>query len=284
MEKVEIVADTISGLPKEVAQEYGITLLPYYVCFKGKSIKEGEGFNRGEFFHKLREDKGDYPTTSHPTLQDVIDAYRSLSKRTSRIVHLTPPANLTKTYDMAHKAKEEFPNLRIEIIDTQVAMGHLGFLVMEAAKVARGGGDIRDILLRIAEVNPRCDFALIMDTLKYLERGGRIGKARALLGTLLSIKPIIGLRGGVVEAVGKVRTHQQGLEWIVNRIRPYIEKFKASKIEAIVEDIDNREWSQRALERLNKEFHIEKIWQGEANLIVGTHVGPGGWAVSWYVK
>lgn len=123
-----------------------------------------------------------------------------------------------------------------------------------------------------------------MDTLKYLERGGRIGRARALLGTLLSIKPVIGLRGGVVEPLGKVRTHQQGLNWIVNQIRAHMEKFKSTRIQAIVEDVDNQEWSQRASERITKEFNVEKLWQGQANLIVGTHVGPGGWTVSWYVK
>lgn len=141
------------------------------------------------------------------------------------------------------------------MIDTGVAIGSLGFLAMEAAKVANEGGGVEAIIRRVGEAKPKRDSAIVFETLKYLARGGRIGKAKALLGTVLSIKPIIGFKDGITVPLGKVRTHEQGLEWIANKIRSDLERLKGDRVHLIIEDIDN------------KEFNVEKIFKTELSVM-----------------
>lgn len=283
MAKVKILVDSLSGLSPSMAQELGIELISYYCSYGGKSYKDGLGFDRAQFYTMLRTIKGEYPTTSHPSLHDLTEAYWSACKEAESVIHLVVSSQWTKTYELALKAKSEFPKKRIEVVDTEMAIGSLCFLALEAVKAAEERGSIEAVLRRVAEVKPRVNSAVVFETLKYLARGGRIGKAQALLGSVLSIRPIIGFKDGIAIPLAKVMTQKQGLDWIVAKIRADIKRLGGEKIQLIIEDIDNREWANRAKERLGKEFLVDKLYENTASVVIGTHVGPGSWGVSWFV-
>ncbi len=284
MKRVAVLVDSVCGLSPQLAAGLGIRIIPYYCNFKGTSFKEGASFDRLQFYKNLRTVPSDeYPTTSGPTFQDLIDAYALAAQEADELVHLTLSSHWTKTYELAHKVKAEFSKIRIEVVDSQVAVGSLGFLAIESAKVTSEGGSIEQILERIEEVKPRRDTVVVFETLKYLARGGRIGKAKALVGTILSIKPILGIKDGMAVPLAKVTTNQQGLNWIVAKIRSAVEKLKGERIEVIIEDIDNQKWTTRAKERLCQEFTVDRLYESAASVIIGTHVGPGSWGVSWFI-
>ena len=281
MGKVKVITGSETGISPELAKRFNIELVPYYVSYDHRTYTEGVNLDREDFYRWLSQST-ELPTTSHPTRNDIIAAFKRAGTETDSIICVTISSKHSMPFELANKAKEEFHDLRIEVVDSGKATAGHGLVALEAARLAGQGADIAQILSKMEELKERVNEVLVLNTLKNLAKGGRIHRAKALVGSILSIKPIITYRDGFTAPVGKVRTHPQALEFIVSKIKADLERYGSPGIRCIIEDADNREWANQVKERITKEFEPEEVWQVGMSPISAVHIGPGAWGVAYY--
>ncbi len=266
---VKIVTDSVADLPSQVAKELGITVVPLYVHFGTESYRNGIDLTTEEFYDKLVSSKT-LPTTSVPSIGNFVDAYDKLAKGTDEIVAIILSSKLSATYEAASQAVGLMKRkCRVEVIDSQWAAMAQGFIVIAAAKAAKGGASL-DEVVNVARSNiPRVDFLAAFDTLEYLRKGGRIGRAQAFLGSVLKINPLITLKDGVVEPAGRTRSRAKAIEHLYDFAMSY------SHIEEIaVEDTATPDEAEALVERLGSKFPKERIYRSKMTPVIGTHTGP----------
>ena len=281
--KVAVVTGSISSLTRELAERFGITVIPYYLIYDDKIYPEDFSFDRSAYYKMLRKMKG-IPKTSHPNLTDIIEALRSASRTANSIFYLTVPSHLTGTADRILQVKKELPDLEIEFYEGGVGIGRLALLAMEAARAAQEGKTLKEVKAHVEQCNKNSGFFGVLNTLEYLARGGRIGRARALLSSVLSVKPVLTYENGTVIPATKALTHRQALEWIVRRIRSHMETTGMNAIKCFIEDADNRPWSDQVKERVMQEFNPKELHQATLSPVAGTHLGPGAWTISYLLE
>ncbi len=218
---VKIVTDSTSDLPRALAEELGITVVPLSVQFGAEVFVDRVTMSPDEFFERLTLGE-DYPTTSQPSVGDFVEAYERLGADADGIVSIHVSDKVSGTLNSARLASEQAQvSCPIEVLDTySVSMG-VTMVAIEAARAASAGGDIGHVTGVAADAITRCQVFALLDTLEYLEKGGRIGKAQALLGTLLRVKPMIILREGVVHELAKERTRRKGIARLERTAREF---------------------------------------------------------------
>lgn len=262
-----VVTDSVADLPAEVAGELGILVVPLGVHFGQES---GEGLDPDAFYERLiRSDP--LPTTSAPTPETYAAAYREATNAGEDVFVVTLSSRLSATYEVALKAKELVTtDRRIEVFDSRMATLAQGFVVIEAAKAARGGADLKEVAARAQSTRPRVGFVAAFDTLEYLRRGGRIGAAKALLGSLLNVQPLVTMRDGVVAPYGRARSRKQA----ISRLVEYARAFRAVDALAIEHTACPADADDLRL-RLRELFPQTVIYESRATPVIGTHTGPG---------
>lgn len=272
MSEIRIVTDSTADLPKELVERYGITVVPLKVIFNEEEpLKDGVDIATEQFYHRQVEKK-EYSRTSQPAPAEFYRVYSGIAASGANLISIHLSSTLSGTCQSARMAKEMLPDADIDVIDSKSASMGLGLLVLEAARAAAGGKTKKEILELIAKMIPETKLYFIIDTLEYLARGGRIGKAQALLGAILSIKPLLYLNDGVVEPVEKARGKSRAIE----RLAQIVEE-KAGRqrvLCSIVHGLDEAGMKQlyhRLIPRLNcKEPVLSTL-----GAVIGTHVGPG---------
>ncbi len=208
---VKIITDTTACLSKDIAEKYDIPVIPQIINFGDDSYYEGINIDIDTFMARLRK-SSELPKTAAPPPELFIEEFQRLVPMGEPIICIHPSADVSGTVRSAIVAARDFPEADIRIIDTRLIAGPLGTLVQLAAEWAESGIDADTIVTRINELSGRCKIYFLVSTLEYLARGGRIGGAAALLGSVLQVKPILCLRDGHVEAYEKERTHKRALE------------------------------------------------------------------------
>ena len=196
MPNVAIVTDSVADLPPQVAEEFGITVVPLVVRFGTDLYRDGLDLSPDQFYDRLRSSKA-LPATSVPPPVAFADAYDKLAERTNEIVVIGLTSKLSATYQVALQAIGLMKKrCRVEVLDSQWAIMAEGFIAIAAAKAAQAGASLDEVLDVARHTVHRVDMCAAFDTLEYLERGGRIGKVQAFLGSLLKINPDIGMKDG----------------------------------------------------------------------------------------
>jgi len=272
---VKIVTDSLSDITSDIAQGLGITVVPLTVSFGKESFLDRVTMNTDEFYYRLTHDPI-WPTTTQPPPGDFINVYNKLAEETDEILVITLSTKLSGTYQSALNAKSLVEKkCRIELIDSQtVAMG-LGLIVIAAAKAAQAGANLDEVADLVRRAMPRSHLIAYFDTLKYLAKGGRIGKAQGLLGAMLSIKPILTVKDGEMSPVTKLRSRAAGMDYLYNSAAsfPHIE-------ELAVEYCTTPDDADKLVERLSSLFPKERIYRSTLSPVVGTYAGPGAMAVT----
>jgi len=266
---VKIVTDSVSDIPPKVAKELGITIVPLHVRFGTEVYRDGVDLTADQFFDRLQHSKT-LPMTSVPSPGDYADVYNKLAEETDEILVITLTSKLSGTNDVAKQSigltKKK---CRIEVIDSQLAVMGQGLIVITAARAARAGANFDEVLDIVNHNIPRVDFRAAFDTLKYLERGGRIGKAQAFLGSILKINPIIGMKDGLVIPRGKERSRDKAIEHLFNFAMSY------SYIEEMaIEYATAADEAETLVDRLSSKFPKERIYLSRTGPVIGTHTGP----------
>ena len=268
--KIAIVTDSTADLTSQMVEEMGVTIVPLRVIFGNEAYREGVDITTEEFYERLVRSR-QLPTTSAPSVGDFQEAYERLLKEVDSIVSIHIGAKLSATVQAAQTARQSLAKPeRIEIVDSQAVSVVTGFVVMEAAEAARAGAKLAEVKAAAESAVQRTDVRFMLDTLEYVRRGGRIGRARAYLGTLLRVKPILTLREGEVYPEERVRTRVRGLErmiqWAVRH-----QKVKR----AVVAHATTLDEAESIRERLAMAFPNVKVHVVRFGPVIGTHGGPG---------
>ncbi len=279
---IAVLSDSTGSLTKDMADKYGIILVPYYVIYSGLSYKEDFGFDYIDYYQNIMT-KDELPTTSQPSTEDFAKIYEEVLKTHDSIIHFTISNKLSKGYGNAKKVSERFGKDKIYIYDSLTVLGKQTLLAMDAVKRRDQGEGMQEIIDGVKSEEKYIDIFAVFDTLKYLAKGGRIGKAQAFIGGLLSVKPVLTTRDGETNPICKVRTHAQGLNWIIDKIKTDIEDTGRKKVFAIIEDALNDEWADKAEERLRDEFDIVELLRLRMSVVTGTHIGPKAWDIAYHL-
>ena len=209
---VKIVTDSTSDLPPEVAKELGITVVPAYVHFGSQSFRDGVDITPEQIYERMLSGPV-HPTTSSPAPGDFTDVYNRLSGETDEIVCLTVTSKQSAIYEAAMTGKQSFKGKsRVEVIDSQSVTMGLGLIAMLAAREARSGKTIDDVLAAVRSAIPRTHGMATLDTIKYVVKGGRLGRGSGLLGSLVKVKPLLEIKDGWIRLSGVTRTRSVGME------------------------------------------------------------------------
>lgn len=267
---VRIVTDSVADIPPEVAGELGIAVVPLLVRFGDKVYRDGIDLTADEFYRKLAT-SDILPVTSVPPPADFAETYDRLAEDADEILVVTVTSRLSGTYNVAVQSVGLMKRqCRVEVVDSRQATMAQGFLAIVAARAARGGASLDEVAQLVRRNIPRVEFRAAFDTLEYLRRGGRIGRAQALLGSVLGIKPIIKLKNGVVEPAAKARSKAKAIE--------YLSRFAGSFShieEMAVEDTCAPDEAEVLLGRIDPIFPRERIYRSGMTPVIGTHTGPG---------
>jgi len=267
---VRIVTDSVSDLPSAVVKELGITVIPLNVRFGTEVYRDGIDMTTEQFYHRLVHNET-FPVTSVPTPGSFAEAYDKLAEETDEILVIALSSKLSATYEVARQSVGLMKKkCRVEVVDSQWAVMAQGFIVMAAARAAQAGASLAEILDLTHRNMKRVDFRAAFDTLEFLRRGGRIGAAQALLGSMLRVNPIITLKDGVVEPAGRTRSRAKAIDHLYNFAMSF-----AHIEEMAVEDAACPDDAELLVERLNSLFPKERIYRSKMTPVIGTHTGPG---------
>ena len=286
MKKVGIVTDSTACIPKDLVAEYDIGIVPLMIVFEGKSYRDGIDMSPGEVYRimRLREN---LPTTSTPSAGDFLDAYRQLSEQVDGILCITLTSLQSQIHDTAlvakEAAKEDLPNTVIEVIDSRAVGGALGLIVLEAARAASQGADLPQVMQVVHNMMPRVNFIAMLDTLYYLARTGRTGRAAAWAGTRLKIKPIVehSTATGVTMPVARPRTKAKAVKLLIDIMS---ERVGNSPVHVIAHHADELEDGEKLKADIASRFNCRELHLTEFTPGMGAHAGPGVLAITFYTE
>jgi len=269
---IKIVTDSTAYLPSEYVQEHDIRVVPLNVLFGERSYKEGVELSNEEFYRMLAEAPA-LPTTSQPAVGDFHKVYSELAAAGHQIVSIHISSKLSGTVDSALAAKQMLPEATIAVVDSLLTSVGLELVVraaVEAAEAGRSYEQVVDLAQRVAQ-STRTYF--VVDTLEYLQKGGRIGGAAAFLGTLLKVKPILCLKDGRVEPVDKVRTRKKALRRLLDLMEG--DMGVGTPVRAAVVHAQALEEGKALVEKVRSRLNCSFIYLAELGPVIGTHTGPG---------
>jgi DegV family protein with EDD domain len=267
---VKVVTDSTADLPPGIIEEFGITVVAEYLRFGQKVYRDRVDITEDEFYHRLINDSI-HPSTTQPSPQDFTDVYKKLAKEADGIISIHVTGKLSGTCNAAQRGKEAAAvSCPIEIVDSQLVTMGLGHLVIAAAKMARSGKNLPEIVKELKQMIPRIRVIGLLDTLKYLALGGRIGKVQALVGSLLNVKPMLTIKDGVLSPTGRVRSRAKGIDILYD----FVKNTPAIQDLAVIYNTALEE-AQAFVKRLGVLFPEERIILARLGPALGVHTGPG---------
>ena len=272
---VKIVTDTMADIPDNLAQELGITVVPAYVRFGEDVYRDRVEITTEKFYHRLVHD-ATFPATTQAPPGDFVDVYTKLAKETDEILVVNMSGKLSGTYQSALQAKGMIEEkCRIEVIDSETVIMSLGMIVITVAKAAQAGANLGSLADMARRAIPRSHVVMLFDTLKYLAKGGRIGKAKELMGSLLSVKQILTIKDGEVAPLTRRRSLSAGMDYLYEFVAGFTHIGGLA-----VEHATTPDELDKLAERLGSLFPAERIYKSTVSPVLGAHGGPGCLSVS----
>lgn len=269
--RVRIVTDSTADLPSAVADELGIVVVPLKVHFGREVFRDGIDLTPEDFLRRLTTTAA-LPTTSTPSVGEFEEEYSRLARDCDAVVSVHLSGRLSGTVGAAKLASTSISpgRCRVEVVDSLMTSMGLGFITMAAARAANDGMDVDEVLRTVRQVMHDVHLLFVPDTLEYLQRGGRIGRAQAMLGSLLDIKPVLKLEDGVVQPVEKVRTRARAMD----RLYEFVEFFPRVAEMAVLHTSSMAD-IEPLLSRIDAVFPRDKVVVIPLGAVLATHVGPG---------
>jgi DegV family protein with EDD domain len=277
---VKIITDTTSVLPQEIAQCYQISVIPQVINFEEETYYEGIDIDIYTFMDRLRKSET-LPKTAAPPPELFIKEFEKLLRSTDSILCIHPSSEVSGTVNSATIAAKDFPEADIRVIDTRTIASPMATMVEIAAKWAEAGVNVDDIEKRINNLIPNCRVYFLVATLEYLVRGGRIGGAAALLGSILQIKPILTLKDGKVDVFERERTHKRAIsrikEIVLEELPPGNGRYLT------IMQADAMDQAKTLAKDLETDLNISNIPIYNMPPAIVTHGGPGILGVGFFV-
>ena len=289
---IRIVTDSTADIPDRLAQELEIGIIHDYINFGTQSLKDKVEISRSAFYERL-VDVSTLPTTAAPGVGEFEEVYRRVGAPEAAVISLHPPASFSVLYNTAYLAAQSFPKGRVTVIDTgQITMG-MGWLVLAAAKAAQAGRSVSEIVQLVTNMKRRARVLAVLDTFEFLRRSGRVNWTKALVGTLLRIKPTIEVRDSQLLPLERVRTRRRAMERLVELVEAL------GPLEALA--ILHSNWPQGAADLQHRLAHLctedgkrlrrlsgatarvlaqFPILTVDVTPVIGVHVGPYGLGIA----
>ena len=286
MKNIKIVVDTSSDIPQEFIEKYDIGLLSFLSIFGEETYVTGKEITNAEFYEKL-EASDKIPTTAQTPYGDMYDYLMEQAKTHDSVIYFTISSKGSGQYHtatlVADEIKEDYPEADIHIVDSEKFSLYIAQTAVHAAELAKQGMEAEAIVEDCKKYIKTWRCYLLVDTLKYLEKGGRINKTTAVVGTLLDIKPILTIENGLVENMDKLRGNKKLVNKLIDKITEDPD-FNSENPEFLVVQSDDKK-GQEACEKLEAQFGEGCVkMYSEFGPIVGTHIGKGAFAIIIRIK
>lgn len=280
---IAVVTDSCASIPPDLVKSLRIEVVPYYIHVGEETLRDLVDVSHDEFFqwlptaHKL-------PTTANPGPGDYLDAFERVTDRADGIVSIHMTSKGSGAYQSACVAREmaesQLPGIQIEVVDTlQVSMVH-GWAAIEAARAAREGADLGEVIAAARHVADTGWMIQTADTLKYLYMGGRIGRAKHFVGTLLNVKPLIGMEEGIIVPLGQARTRSKAYAKMLELMRDRTPG--GTPIKIAVTHVAVPEHAELLLDMVRRAFDCQETLISELSPALGVHTGPGMVGVNFF--
>ena len=272
---VKIVTDSAADISSETAKRLGISIVPLTVSFGTELYRDGIDLTSDEFFHKLSHSK-ELPKTAHPSVASFVDTYRSLARDGAKIISIHLSRKLSGTYQAAILARDEVADdCHVEVVDSgSVSMG-IGLNVISAARAVQDGAAFNEVLELVNRNVAQSRLVAFFQTLEYLHKGGRIGKAKTLMGAVLRVKPMIIIIDGEVHPFGMARTRAGAIK----KLYEFAKSLPRIRELSVMYGTDLKE-IDALLEMLDSFFPKQHIHVAQGGTTLGTHTGPGTMAIA----
>ena len=279
---IRIIADSTCYLPKEYIDMYNISIVPLNVLIDDISYKETDLSN--EWFYNEMAELETIPTSSQPSIEDFYNTIKEQVKEGHDIVGIFLSSDMSGTFSTSNLVKdmilEDYPNSNIVMIDSRSNCMQAGYAILEAAKAAYENKSLDEVVSIAKNVIQNSKFIFVPDTLDYLKKGGRIGSAAALFGSLLQIKPILTVENGKTTVFTKVRTKKKAIDKIIDTV---LEQNSKTPIKGIIVHHINCENEGKDLaNKLKEKLNLDNIKIQPIGPIIGLHVGPGSIGVAYH--
>ncbi len=279
MAGIGIVTDSTAYLDQDYVEKHDIKVVPLKVIMDEVSYREGVDIDNDEFYRRLQQ-PGTFPTTSQPSAGEFLEAYREMAERYDKLISIHISAGISGTCESARSAASEMGDYPIEVIDSRFTGIQLMMFVQELVKARDEGKSMEDLLSLAERIISQSHLMFCVDTLEYLHRGGRIGGAQALMGSMLRIKPILFI-DGTIDALDKVRGSGKALDRLVELA---VEKAEGRKVQVGLTYVRDTERLEELRAKVKKALDCdpEAIAVNETGPVIGSHVGPGTVGVGFF--
>jgi DegV family protein with EDD domain len=266
------VTDSTCDLPREFVEKYDIKVVPLSVNFGDDSYLDGIEISNKEFYDRLRNsDK--LPTTSQVSPGEFVEVFNEILDKDDEVLGIFLAKEFSGTFPSAKIAKDIIKSDKIHLIDSRGVTGALAAVVLAAGDLIQRGLSIENIELRLNEFIRNSESILVIDTLEYLVKGGRISKAQGAIGSVLSVKPVLTIGDGKLDTLAKVRGRKKGIKWMIDWVKD--NRFDLSDKRVFILDTDDPKFHQDIKDALLENFEVGEIIDIEVGAVVGTHGGPG---------
>lgn len=266
---VKIVVDSLADLPAEQIERHGIEIIPLTVRFGTSEFKDGVDLTADDFYRRLAAGH-DYPATAVPSIGEFVQTYERVGRDADGIISLHVSSKVSGTYNAAVQgAREAEAGCPIEVVDSLQASMGIGLLALVASEAAASGADLPSVAARVRDAMSRVNCTTLLDTLEYLQKGGRIGKAQALVGTLLSFKPMIEVTDGLVHPFARPRSRKKGIARLIERARELAPAERLVVLHSTTPD------EASALATELSDLTDDPVMISRYGPGLGTYVGPG---------
>jgi len=279
MAKIAVVTDSASNLPPELAAQHGIKVVPLYLHWEGQTYRDGVDITPDEVYRRLRENKH-LPHTAAPSTGDFLQTYLQLGHEADAIVSVHLPVELSSVIQTARLAadlaKEE---VQVHVVDAGTAAMGAGFVALAAARAAAQSASMDTVVQAAREVSSDVVVCAMLDTLEYLYLGGRIGRAAALVGTALQIKPVLYLNNNIVDVLAKPRTRSRALRVMLEEMA---RRLNGRQAHVAVLHADAPIGARLLREKVETDFPCVEVLTTTFTPVMGAHTGPGLLGLAFY--
>lgn len=279
MNSYKIVTDTSCDIPLSYLNENDVAGVSFSVSFDSENYyRDLTEITIDEFYEKIN-DKDVFPKTSQPTIQDYLDIFEPIAKSGQDILCICLSSKLSGSYQSAVNASnmlmEENPDCKVTVVDSLCVTGSQGLLVLQAMEMKKAGFNLDEAVSKLEEIKTSAKIFFTLDSLEHLQKGGRVGKAASLAGSILNIKPIVGIIDGEVVAVGKVRGQKKAVKYVLDKLDNEIGNNKDSYVVSTLYGNSDAKILSEEFNQYFKDndYYVSPMPTSKVGVIIGSHTG-----------
>jgi len=272
MRKVKVITDSTAYLPETIRKKYDIAVIPLTLIWNNETFQDGVDITPSQFYQRLQS-SDTLPSTSQPSIEAFKEIFQQQIHAGNDIIAILISSRISGTVESALQAKQDLGTERVAIVDSRTSGMAMGLQVLSVAKLASQGASGSQCRTLAEQAREKTQVYFAVDTLEFLHRGGRIGGAKRLLGTMLDIKPILEMREGQIEAVDQVRTQRRATTRIIQLMDEAMEQDQKLLLAVMHSNAPQR--ARALLNQAQEKFTPVEAYLADLSPVIGTHVGPG---------